>query len=1319
MAEVVKGFLQGIMNKDADERVLPEGQYRDALNIEVYNQEGSSAGSVHNKLGNTKIVDLAIVSGRALTNAKTIGAVTYEANNLIYWLVACDTFDGIYEYNTDTQTAVRVIQSNKATANTISKLGFRKEYPVTGINYIPGRNGNNYLYWTDDYNQPRRINITRTKSYQIDDDRIDNDINVVIKPPLFAPAIYPYLDTTDPNSNNMKNKFLEFAYRWKNIDGQYSATSPFSAVSFKPGSYAYDYGVGNNKSMVNAYNAVRIAFETGDEFVDEIQLILKDTRSPNANIIESISKSKLGIGNNQSFYFEFKNNKTYAPLPIDQVTRLFDNVPLLAGAQDVIGNRLAYGDYTQFRDLTDVNGAEILVDYNVSLIAENTATEAEPKQTWRSDRDVEVGVIYGDDYGRMTTVVTSANSSLYIPPANSTTANKLKLQLASKPPSWATNYRVVIKQSKGEYYNVFPITFYSDGLFRYFLIHQSDIDKIKVGEYVIFKQSTFGATNSNKKYKILEIDAKSANFITGGTTTEIEGTYFKIKVDSPTELNDTSIIDYNSLTTGWTSNFDGAFCSLKLSPEAVLHRSTYLDDPIYYGNTDPSKISIQSSSASFPGKDSFRVGIEGNSDGTISYYIITSPGALPVYVNQNITPSSTLDIYWTDGSTYLYTVNIASGSVFNTDDKWIIMYRNQDLNLAGAASSGGSAYQHAAVVMPGANWGTPVDGADTPIFAGAVIRIKLEEEANPSTQQEMVFPPSPSEYENIEEWWYETSASQYFKFYKYDGSLANPDTYVRFNRGMFHIGPNTVYPGELGNQVESGDPQNQFTRKYPMRLMVRGSVFIGDVAGTFNNPCKQFFFKANFSIRQSPTTTACETVPLDTDLDIYHEVFQTHEIVDGNHTVLWNYDDYISYNGNTMLTQLSNGKPHYFNVGDSIYVASDDNFYMPSGTYDISQIVNQHSVVLDFAFPGSGPLVSGKIKYAGSYEQDQNGTTSNAVIEINKPNNINSEYNAWTFGNGIESDRILDDWNETTKQFSVRAYSPFEGYKQVRNGASICYSGVYSENSSLNRLNEFNLSTANFKHLEKSFGTIQKLDARDTDLLVYQENKISQVLYGKNVLYDSVGGGQITSIPEVLGTQIAFPGEYGISKNPESFSKYGKMRFFTDSRRGLVLQLNGDQIIEISNTGMSDYFRDLMNANPNTEKLGAYDPHNKMYILTSSDQQVIPCQLSISKTALTVPKDAVGFLAFSIVTDLDWTISLVDLGSGTSWVTDYTSSGYGSQNIYAQVALNNTLSNRTVKFVVTYCDGLTQEFILTQAKGIKGKVIIGVLNNDRSNALTR
>ena len=52
MPDLKKNFLQGKMNKDLDERLLPDGQYRDAVNIEVITSESSNIGSIENIKGN-------------------------------------------------------------------------------------------------------------------------------------------------------------------------------------------------------------------------------------------------------------------------------------------------------------------------------------------------------------------------------------------------------------------------------------------------------------------------------------------------------------------------------------------------------------------------------------------------------------------------------------------------------------------------------------------------------------------------------------------------------------------------------------------------------------------------------------------------------------------------------------------------------------------------------------------------------------------------------------------------------------------------------------------------------------------------------------------------------------------------------------------------------------------------------------------------------------------------------------------------------------------------------------------------------------------
>ena len=54
MAESKRIFVTGRMNKDLDERLVQNGEYRDAMNVEVVSSEGSNVGSLQNLLGNTE-----------------------------------------------------------------------------------------------------------------------------------------------------------------------------------------------------------------------------------------------------------------------------------------------------------------------------------------------------------------------------------------------------------------------------------------------------------------------------------------------------------------------------------------------------------------------------------------------------------------------------------------------------------------------------------------------------------------------------------------------------------------------------------------------------------------------------------------------------------------------------------------------------------------------------------------------------------------------------------------------------------------------------------------------------------------------------------------------------------------------------------------------------------------------------------------------------------------------------------------------------------------------------------------------------------------
>ena len=159
MAEIKNNFLQSKMNKDLDDRLIPNGQYRDALNIQVGKSEQDDIGTLQNSFGNYKLPiptdDQALVC---------IGFYMDNQTNRIYRFLT-DYEDPnpaqitLPEANSEYTMKITVYDLNAQTYKTLVEglfLNFstNKEYQITGVNLIE-----ELLFWTDNRNQPRKINV--------------------------------------------------------------------------------------------------------------------------------------------------------------------------------------------------------------------------------------------------------------------------------------------------------------------------------------------------------------------------------------------------------------------------------------------------------------------------------------------------------------------------------------------------------------------------------------------------------------------------------------------------------------------------------------------------------------------------------------------------------------------------------------------------------------------------------------------------------------------------------------------------------------------------------------------------------------------------------------------------------------------------------------------------------------------------------------------------------------------------------------------------------------------------------------------------------
>lgn len=206
--------------------------------------------------------------------------------------------------------------------------------------------------------------------------------------------------------------------------------------------------------------------------------------------------------------------------------------------------------------------------------------------------------------------------------------------------------------------------------------------------------------------------------------------------------------------------------------------------------------------------------------------------------------------------------------------------------------------------------------------------------------------------------------------------------------------------------------------------------------------------------------------------------------------------------------------------------------------------------------------------------------------------------NCFVFGNGVESDRVRDDFNTAQIDNGVKASTVLANQvKEERRKHGLIWSGIYNSNSGVNDTNQFIAAEKITKDLNPIYGSIQALLNRDTRLVMFCEDKVLRGVTNKDALYNADGKPQLISSNTVIGDVTPYQGDYGISKNPESIAVTPSTTYFTDSVKGRVLALSTEGVRPISDIGMKDYFADYMSSNV-WRCLGTYDDRKKEYNLS-------------------------------------------------------------------------------------------------------------------------
>ena len=163
MPTTQRNFIAGRMNKSVDERLVPNGEYIDAVNVRLGSTEQSEIGSVENSKGNEKLTSLEYLNVPLSSEAKCIGSLEDGQRETIIWFVHDPAFTGSPTGKLDMVVSFNVVE-NTLNYHVISvndgggintTLNFNDKFLVTGVDRV-----DDLLFFTDNTNPPRFINIT-------------------------------------------------------------------------------------------------------------------------------------------------------------------------------------------------------------------------------------------------------------------------------------------------------------------------------------------------------------------------------------------------------------------------------------------------------------------------------------------------------------------------------------------------------------------------------------------------------------------------------------------------------------------------------------------------------------------------------------------------------------------------------------------------------------------------------------------------------------------------------------------------------------------------------------------------------------------------------------------------------------------------------------------------------------------------------------------------------------------------------------------------------------------------------------------------------
>ena len=328
------------------------------------------------------------------------------------------------------------------------------------------------------------------------------------------------VDLLDEEENLFEFKFPRFACRYQYEDKEYSAFSPFTQVAFLPGSFDFHPQKGYNLGMTNGLKQIKIKnFIPSDGLFDDVvavDILYKDEASSNIYVIDTIKNNQSGSSVWTDNEYVIKSEAVKRVLPSNQLLRPWDAVPKKALAQEISGNRIIYGNYTQGFDLLKPNTKqEYYPDFNFSIQSDTIGLNT--VKSIKSLREYQLGVVFIDKYGRETPILSNSGGLDKIPKIEAAKSNKIEVSFGNTVfPEDMEYFKFFVKETSGEYYNMTMDRWWDagDGL-AWLSFGSADINKIDIDTFLILKKGV----ESNDlvvdpaRYKVLAIETEAPDYI--------------------------------------------------------------------------------------------------------------------------------------------------------------------------------------------------------------------------------------------------------------------------------------------------------------------------------------------------------------------------------------------------------------------------------------------------------------------------------------------------------------------------------------------------------------------------------------------------------------------------------------------------------------------------------------------------------------------------------------------------------------------------------------------------------------------------------------